>query len=102
MNFNFAVAQEDLQEHLARICRRYGVKSLRAFGSVARGKATERIDIDLLVEFNQPVGFFALIRLEKELGQLFGRKVDLVTERALSPYLRSSILSMAQRLYEST
>ena len=73
----------------------FSVKSLAIFGSVARGEATDRSDIDLLVEFSQPVGLFEFIRLKYYLENLIGSKVDLVTPDALHPTLRDSILNEA-------
>ncbi|PKO09778.1 MAG: nucleotidyltransferase [Chloroflexi bacterium HGW-Chloroflexi-2] len=73
----------------------FAVKSLAVFGSVARGEATDRSDIDLLVEFNQPIGLFEFIRLKYYLETLIGSKVDLVTPDALHPALRDSILNEA-------
>jgi hypothetical protein len=73
----------------------FAVKSLAVFGSVARGEATESSDIDLLVEFNQPIGLFEFIRLKNYLENLTGLKVDLVTSDALRPTMRDSILSEA-------
>jgi len=62
---------------------------------VARGEATDRSDIDLLVEFNQPIGLFEFFRLKYYLETLIGSKVDLVTPDALHPALRDSILNEA-------
>ena len=73
----------------------FAVESLAVFGSVARGEATDRSDIDLLVEFNQPIGLFEFIRLKYYLETLIGSKVDLVTPDALHPALRDSILNEA-------
>jgi len=75
--------------------RQRGVKSLAVFGSVARGEATENSDIDVLVDFSQPVGLFEFIRLKNTLETLTGCRVDLVTPDALRPSMRDSILSEA-------
>ena len=75
---------------------RHGVKSLAVFGSVARGEATESSDLDLLVEFARPVGLFEFIRLKKFLEDLTKCRVDLVTQDALHPAMRESILSEAK------
>lgn len=75
--------------------RQRGVGSLAVFGSVARGEATETSDIDVLVDFNQPVGLFEFIRLKHYLETLTGCRVDLVTPDALRPSMRDSILSEA-------
>ena len=80
-------------EHVLRA--RFGVRSLRLFGSIARGEATDASDIDLLVEFSRPVGLIHFAGLKLYLEDLFGSKVDLVTPDALHPELRKRILSEA-------
>jgi predicted nucleotidyltransferase len=87
-------------ERLAGLCRQYHVASLEVFGSVARGEADEDSDIDILVRFVRPASLLTLVRLERELSALFGRRVDLVTEQAVSPYMRETVLSTAQKIYE--
>jgi uncharacterized protein len=73
----------------------FGVKSIAIFGSVARNEARGDSDVDVLVEFAVPVGFFELIRLERHLGNLFGRRVDLTTPGGLKRQLRDHILREA-------
>ena len=87
------------EARLTQLCRQYNVRTLKVFGSVARGEETEQSDIDLLVEFEHPVTLLQLISLERELSELFGRPVDLVTERALSPYLQDSVTASAREIY---
>ncbi len=83
-----------LKNHQADL-RQRGVKSLAVFGSLVRGEATPASDIDLLVEFDRPVGLFEFIRLKLYLEELTGRRVDLVTPDALRPALRANILNEA-------
>jgi predicted nucleotidyltransferase len=73
----------------------FGVASLSIFGSIARNEGREGSDVDLLVEFNRPIGLFEFVRLQRQLGELIGRPVDLVTPAALKPQLRDRILSEA-------
>jgi uncharacterized protein len=73
----------------------FGVKSIAIFGSVARNEARGDSDVDVLVEFAVPVGFFELIRLERHLRDLFGRRVDLTTPGGLKRQLRDRILREA-------
>ncbi|MEL7355781.1 MAG: nucleotidyltransferase family protein [Cyanobacteria bacterium J06560_6] len=75
----------------------FAVKALFLFGSVARGEATPQSDIDLLVEFEHPVGLFALLRLQSYLEDLLGRPVDLGTPNSLRPHLRETVLQEAIR-----
>lgn len=86
---------EKLKEILPTVQGKYHVKSLGVFGSVARGDDTEASDVDILVEFDEQavIGFFAFVRMEKFLSDALGRKVDLVTKRALKPVIKEDILS---------
>jgi predicted nucleotidyltransferase len=72
-----------------------GVKDIAIFGSVARGTASASSDVDILVEFSQPIGLFEFIRLKMLLEQWLEKKVDLVTPDALHPALRQRILNEA-------
>jgi len=83
-----------LKSHQSDLHQR-GVKSLAVFGSLARGEATPASDIDVLVEFDRPVGLFEFIRLKLYLEELTNRKVDLVTPDALRPTMRDEILQEA-------
>ena len=83
-----------LRAHQIELAQR-GVQDIAIFGSVARGTASSRSDIDILVEFNQSIGLFEFIRFKLLLEQWIGKKVDLVTPDALHPALRQSILDEA-------
>lgn len=88
-------------DQLKKICQANDVSMLGVFGSVARGEATEQSDIDLLVRFSKRKGLLAVVQLERSLTEAFGRKVDLLTEAAISPYIREDILNDLQVLYGS-
>jgi predicted nucleotidyltransferase len=87
---------------LTPICRKYGVSSLAVFGSFARDEATPDSDLDLLVSFAVRIGLLRMVALERELSELVGRKVDLQTEAALSPYIRDQILKERQIIYAAS
>ncbi len=72
---------------------RYGVARIGVFGSVLRGEAGPDSDIDILVEFAQPVGFFKFLELEEYLTEALGCKVDLVSRKALKPHIGAQILA---------
>jgi len=74
-----------------------GVKSLALFGSAARDEAEPGSDLDLLVEFAEPVGLFRFLDLKARLEALLGCAVDLVTPGALKRQLRDRILREAVR-----
>jgi predicted nucleotidyltransferase len=84
-----------LHENRGELSGKYGVKSLALFGSVARDEARPDSDVDLLVEFDQPVGLFAFIGLQQFLETLLGCKVDLGTSRSLKPRLKERVLQEA-------
>lgn len=83
---------EELRRQKSELSRTYHIRSIGIFGSFARGEERDDSDIDILVSFDRPVGW-AVFSLERELEGSFGRRVDLVTQDALKPELRSSILS---------
>jgi hypothetical protein len=66
-----------------------------------RGEAAEESDIDLLVKFSKGKSLLTLVRLEREISTALGRKVDLLTEAAISPYLRDRIKRELKVVYES-
>ena len=74
-----------------------GVRSLDLFGSVARGESGPDSDVDLLVDFDRPVGYFHLFEVQDRLEAFLGCKVDLVTQGGLRPELRQHILAEAVR-----
>ncbi len=86
---------------LIEICRQNDVVKVGVFGSMARGEATEQSDIDLIVEFSKRKGLLALVALERRISAALGRKVDLLTEAALSPYLRDRVLREVKVIYEA-
>nr|WP_083626889.1 nucleotidyltransferase family protein [Planktothrix serta] len=69
----------------------FGVKSLFIFGSVARNEARLDSDVDLLVEFDKPVGLFTFIRLQRYLESILGCSVDLGTPDSVKSYLQDSV-----------
>ena len=86
---------QTLREYQPALAERYAVQSLAIFGSVARNEATQASDIDLLVEFNRPVGLFDLFALQDELEAILGRPVDVGTEASLKPRVRERVLEEA-------
>jgi hypothetical protein len=75
----------------------HGVSRVAVFGSVARNEATATSDVDILVEFlpDARVGLFEFARLRRDLSELLGCEVDLVTPEAIRPSMRDSILREA-------
>ncbi|MBD3220315.1 hypothetical protein GF314_03655 [bacterium] len=96
------MARPDIDtETIVRICRAGGATQIALFGSVARGEATPDSDVDVLVRFGRPISLLSLVRLERELSEALGRDVDLLTEAAVSPYLRERIEREKKVLFDA-
>lgn len=87
-----------MRQQRETICA-FHVASLFLFGSVARNDARDNSDVDLLVEFSQPVGLFTLVRLQIYLEKLLGCAIDLGTPDSLKPYMRDLVIKGAKRVF---
>jgi predicted nucleotidyltransferase len=83
------------RDDIQRIAAKHGAYNVRVFGSVVRGEAGPESDIDLLIEKGPTTSSWFPAGLILELEDLLGRKVDIVTEKALNPYLRDRVLREA-------
>ena len=83
------------RDDILRIAAQYGAYNVRIFGSVARGEADEKSDIDLLVNMESGRSLFDLCGLLIDLEELLGRKVDVVTEKGLRDRIRNRVLNEA-------
>jgi len=88
----FEEVKKILAGHREELRQRYKVKEIGIFGSFVRGEQKERSDIDILVEFDEPVGLFEFMDLEEYLGKMLGVRVDLVSRGALKPRIGECIL----------
>ena len=88
-------------EALAEFCSRNGIRRLSFFGSVLREDFGPESDIDVLVEFipDAGVGLFEFVGLQRELGELLGRDVDLHTPASLSHFFREDVMESAEVAY---
>ncbi|MGG6266582.1 nucleotidyltransferase family protein [Leptolyngbya sp. AN03gr2] len=77
----------------------FKVQSLILFGSVARNQATPESDVDLLVEFAQPIGLLTFVRLKRHLETILGCSVDLGTPNSLKPDLKEPVLQESIRVF---
>ena len=82
-----------LENEEENLSKEYGVSKIGVFGSFVFGDYRDDSDIDLLVEFNKPIGLFDFIGLENYLTDKLGRKVDLVAKKGLKRYIRKNILN---------
>lgn len=91
------------KDELASFCNRNHIRKLSVFGSAIRDELLPESDIDLLVEFEQGLtpGLFSIVRMEMELTEMLGRKVDLRTPEDLSQYFRDEVLQNAELQYQA-
>jgi predicted nucleotidyltransferase len=94
----------EIKEKILPFILPHGVKRVAIFGSFARGEEAAQSDIDLLITLKPvgqrpPVGL-KWFSLEEELSRVLGRKVDLVSEKALSPYIRPYVQKEMVILYD--
>lgn len=89
------------EKKLQQFCKENGIKKLSFFGSVLTDEFTDNSDVDILVEFNEESvpGFLGLARMERELSEIIGRKVDLRTKEDLSKYFRDTVVKEAEVKY---
>ena len=90
---------ETIKNKITPFLKKNGVEFAAIFGSYAKGSANEESDIDVLVRFAVPKDFFEYVRCERELAAAAGKKVDLVTEGAVSPYLKDKIIRESVLIY---
>lgn len=93
-----AIEKRKLQE----ICKKNDIAFIGIFGSFARGESTADSDVDLLVRFSKKKSLLDLVRIERELSAVLGRKVDLLTEASISPYLKERIKAELEVVYEES
>jgi len=96
---------EELRAKILPVLLPCGVKRIAIFGSVVRGEDTPKSDIDILVTLKprserSSLGLFKWIGLEEELSEKLSRKVDLISEDGLSPYIRPFVDREKVILYE--
>ena len=93
---------ETTRKQIADLCKKYKIRELSLFGSRAREESTEQSDYDLLVDFRPDarISLFEFSRIQVDLEELIGTKVDLVPKRGLKPLIRERVLADAQPIYE--
>lgn len=96
------ILKNDIIEKLAELKpflkKEYAVKQIGIFGSFSNNTFTNESDIDLLVDFEKPIGW-KFLSLEIYLEKVFNRKIDLVTRNALKEQIKDSILNQVEYIY---
>ena len=96
---------EDFEEELLQsnevldLLKKNNVSMLGLFGSHVRNENNNKSDIDLLVKFSERTGLLSHVKLKRELSEILGMEVDLLTEKAISPYLRDNIMNDLKVIY---
>jgi predicted nucleotidyltransferase len=83
------------RDQILAIARLHGAREVRVFGSVARGEATPTSDLDLLIEMAEERSLLDIVAIKQDLEEFLGCRVHVVTEAAVSPYLREKVLREA-------
>jgi len=83
------------RDEIRRIATRHGAYNIRVFGSAARGEAGPKSNLDLLVDCGPDVTPFFPGGLLADLEELLGRRVEVITEPGLNPYIRERVLKEA-------
>lgn len=94
------MSAEEIVSKLTPLLDGYDISRACIFGSYARGEQRPDSDLDLLVEFRAPKSLLTLVRIERELSDSLGIKIDLLTEQAISPYLIERIKSEMKVVYQ--
>jgi uncharacterized protein len=89
-----------LEKEMPPFAEAHGMTYVAVFGSTARGEQTEKSDIDFLVTFEKPISLVKLITIQRKMTRKFKRKVDLVTENALSARIKPYVIKDLKVLYE--
>lgn len=86
------------RKRIIDIAKSHGATNVRLFGSIARGTGNDKSDVDLLVTMEPRGSLLDIIAIKQDIEDLLERKVDVVTENSLSPYLKDEILKEAINL----
>ena len=86
------------RDEIIKVAMMHGARNIRVFGSVARGEADEKSDVDFLVDLESGRSLLDLGGLLMDLKDVLGRDVDVVTEKGLNPRIRDRVLREAVAL----
>ena len=89
---------EELKEkrrQIFAVAKRHGARRIRVFGSLAKGESRRDSDVDFLIELEPGRTLLDVVAIKQDLEDLLQRQVDVVTEDAVSPYLKDEIVTQA-------
>ncbi|MFW6041308.1 MAG: nucleotidyltransferase family protein [Thermoplasmatota archaeon] len=91
--------KEEIYEDIAQYLKKEGAEKVAIFGSYVHDNEGPDSDIDVLVKFSETKSLLELVRMERELSEQIGIKVDLLTEKSLSPYIRDNVHKEMREVY---
>jgi len=91
--------REEIFAKITQLLKDQGARKVAVFGSYIRGEESHESDIDIIVEFSERKSLLELVRMERELSDVLGIKVDLLTEKSISPYLIDTIKKEMEVIY---
>ena len=91
--------KKEIFEEIVRELKKNGARKVAIFGSYIREEEKPDGDIDIIVEFSGRKSLLELVRIERELSESLGIKVDLLTEKSISPYMIDSIREEMEVIY---
>jgi len=91
--------RKEIFEKISQVLKDQGAKKIAVFGSYVRSEEKPGSDIDVLVHFSKRKSLLELVRIERQLSETLGIKVDLLTEKSISPYLIDTIKQQMEVIY---
>jgi len=91
--------REEIFKKIVQVLKNQGAKKIAIFGSYMRGEEKPGSDIDIIIEFSERKSLLELVGIEQELSDVLGVKVDLLTEKFISPYLIDRIKEEMEVIY---
>ena len=91
--------RKEIFAKITQLLKDQGARKVAVFGSYIRGEENRESDIDIIVEFSERKSLLELVRIERELSDVLGIKVDLLTEKSISPYLIDTIKREMEVIY---
>jgi predicted nucleotidyltransferase len=95
LQYELSMLLDTFKEQIRGILNKYPISKAAVFGSFARGEETKNSDIDLLIEPSKPISLFLILKIERELGLITNRKIDIVEYSAIKRSIKNNILSEA-------
>ena len=91
--------REEIFKKIVQVLKNQRAKKIAIFGSYMRGEEKPGSDIDIIIEFSERKSLLELVGIEQELSDVLGVKVDLLTEKFISPYLIDRIKEEMEVIY---